>query len=64
MTGLRTKWGIDLATFDEPSKAHILKQLRDIDPLHYRLQDHLLTLSNSGKLFADRISSTLFMDEN
>jgi oxygen-independent coproporphyrinogen-3 oxidase len=63
MTGLRTKWGIDLDTFDEQSRVHIHKQLHEIEPLHYILQNQLLTLSNTGKLFADRISSTLFMDE-
>lgn len=63
MTGLRTKWGVDLTKLDAKSEHHILRQLNDIDPLHYTINNHRLTLSNSGKLFADRISSTLFMDE-
>jgi oxygen-independent coproporphyrinogen-3 oxidase len=63
MTGLRTKWGIDLSSFDQETKTHIIEQLNEIDPLHYVLQNQFLTLSNAGKLFADRISATLFMDE-
>ncbi len=66
MTGLRTKWGIDLQKirqefgfdlFQENQK--YLEQLRYEQKI--RVQGQQLILTNQGKLLADRIASDLFV---
>jgi len=63
MTGLRTQWGIHLSEFDIEFKRHIEAQLPLLAPEHYKLKDDNLRLTTAGKLFADRIAATLFIDD-
>jgi len=65
MTGLRTKWGIDLEFIQENFPDSFILQLK-ID-LENPIKNSLLLLNNSnvvltqkGKLFADKIASDLF----
>ena len=65
MTGLRTKWGIDLDFIQKSFPESFILQLK-ID-LKNPIKSSLLLLKNSnvvltqkGKLFADKISSDLF----
>jgi len=68
MTSLRTMWGIDLNTanlkFGTDIVAHLLKNIQPfIENQVLILQDNHLILSSKGKLLADSIASTLFLDD-
>lgn len=63
MTGLRTKWGVNLGAFS-PAHADTLRvTLLTIDSRHYLLKNDLLTLTHEGKFFADAIAAQLFLEE-
>ena len=66
MTGLRTKWGCDLAEIEKmvgqkwvKSNEEVLRQ--NLSQNFLKLDSQLLTLTQKGKLFADRIASDLFL---
>lgn len=66
MTGLRTKWGIDLQKISKEYGFELywenqpyLDQLQNEGKI--RMQGQQLILTNSGKLLADRIASDLFV---
>ena len=66
MTGLRTKWGCDLDEIEKlvgtkwlKSNAEVLQKNLSQNFLH--LDNQLLTITQKGKLFADKISSDLFL---
>ena len=66
MTSLRTVWGCSTAVvlerFGRGLSDHLLgRALRWIDTGHLALEDHVLKLTRTGKLFADRIASDLFL---
>ncbi len=67
LTGLRTKWGVDQQILDilssgifsiwhQKTIANLAKQ--DLVSVH----QHVLTLTETGKLFADKITGDLFID--
>jgi oxygen-independent coproporphyrinogen-3 oxidase len=64
MTGLRTKWGIDLARisreFGEGRAQLIRTELNTFDPAHYTLEGNLLRLTTEGWLLSDNICARLF----
>jgi oxygen-independent coproporphyrinogen-3 oxidase len=64
MTGLRTKWGVAVGSWELPVASEIQKQLLQIDPAHYIYNDGTLTLTEEGKFFADAIAAALFVDED
>jgi oxygen-independent coproporphyrinogen III oxidase len=66
MTGLRTKWGVDLAKIEEIGGNKW--RIENGDVLNEYLaagmiqqQNQIISLTNQGKLFADRIASDLFL---
>tara|TARA_R110002124_G_scaffold115231_1_gene270976 strand:- start:2002 stop:3042 length:1041 start_codon:yes stop_codon:yes gene_type:complete len=68
LTGLRTKWGVSLETLSQLSgdtfmkySSHALKSLQKEGLILLKEQTVLLT--SKGKLFADRIASDLFLDD-
>lgn len=68
MTSLRTMWGMDMAKlekeFDEPVARKVeiaLSTYQDSDLL--KIAGKKVTLTQKGKLFADRIASDLFVEE-
>lgn len=66
---LRTREGLDLeevaSLFGHNKRDFILSQLsRKVQPEHYILTANQLTLSYSGKLFADAIAMNLFAETN
>ncbi|MGH2622451.1 MAG: radical SAM family heme chaperone HemW [Sphingobacterium sp.] len=67
MTGLRTKWGIDLQTIQNKFGSDTRKELlTNVDPYLNNndviLSDkQVITLSQTGKLLADQIASALFI---
>jgi oxygen-independent coproporphyrinogen-3 oxidase len=67
LTGLRTQWGCSLTELDELLGADFAeKQQRDLTDLYatgwlVRVADRLL-LTEAGKLFADRVAATLFVE--
>lgn len=68
MTSLRTMWGMDLnriaIEFGQDYKKHIENNMQEfIDAEHISLNDNIATLTNRGKLFADKIASELFITE-
>lgn len=67
LTGLRTKWGVDLAKLETLSlrtfqAAHEKELINMIEKGWLARQDDTLLLTEKGKLFADRIASDLFID--
>lgn len=62
MTALRTQWGLDMATCGSAQAALILQNLQSIEPSQYTLQSGVLKLTDAGKLFADSIAATLFIE--
>lgn len=64
MTGLRTKWGVDLSSFNRKTTYVILQNLKEVNKEHYLLQNAILLLTQEGKLFADAIAAQLFVDES
>ncbi len=66
MTGLRTKWGIDLQKIRQEFGFDLFQEnQRYLEQLQHeqkiRMQGQQLILTNSGKLLADRIASDLFV---
>jgi oxygen-independent coproporphyrinogen-3 oxidase len=66
MTALRTKWGIDLARFENLFGAAVVETLSNKLNLlqnqnHIIRSQHHIVLSMEGKLFADRIAAQLFV---
>ncbi len=69
MTSLRTQWGCDLAYiahhWDDTTVALIAKEAQTYIDRGWMMQnDSMLTLSQEGRLYADRIASDLFVMEN
>jgi oxygen-independent coproporphyrinogen-3 oxidase len=67
MTGLRTKWGIDLGTLLKDYKYDISNLFREDIKYWVSLdwvviKDSNMRLTDEGMLFADHIASTLFMN--
>lgn len=67
LTGLRTKWGVQRAKLDHLSNGKFRLQHADqlkslSDKGWISIEDEIITLTESGKLFADRIASDLFID--
>lgn len=68
LTGLRTKWGCSLTELNALLTSDFAeKQARDLTAMYAtgwlsRAGDHLL-LTPAGKLFADRVAATLFVEE-
>lgn len=66
MTGLRTRWGCDLAKLTEEYHYDLYRENREyLDRLvaegNARMQENRLTLTNKGKLLADGIAEDLFL---
>ena len=64
LTGLRTKWGIDLQLLQSKS-GEITREFEEtlktyLDSEHLLLAENTVTLTKKGKLFADGIASDLF----
>lgn len=69
MTSLRTSWGIDLqkvhADFGQAYSQHLHQALNEVENAQWLLQtEHSVHLSKTGKLFADRIAASLFIDSH
>ena len=63
MTALRTMWGLNLLEFEPQVQDWIKQDLTVIDPAHYTINNHTLTLTNKGRMFADAIAASLFVTE-
>jgi len=68
MTSLRTMWGCDLNKVFNSFGINVLNQNKKyideyIDKKLLKLDNNILKLTNSGKLFADKIASDLFIVE-
>ncbi|MGN6567157.1 MAG: radical SAM family heme chaperone HemW [Flavipsychrobacter sp.] len=69
MTSLRTMWGTDLSKVANEWGSRYVKQLLNTASLFQEkkwldIKDNKLMLTNAGKLFADRIASELFLEDN
>ncbi|MGV3559322.1 radical SAM family heme chaperone HemW [Larkinella arboricola] len=69
LTGLRTKWGCDLRELSRLAGSDFqVLQRTELQNLYQQgwlsLENHLLTLTEAGKLFADRVAAELFMVES
>jgi oxygen-independent coproporphyrinogen-3 oxidase len=69
LTGLRTKWGVKLSELESLSGGAFLTQnkqtLVDMQKIGWiNPTDETITLTQAGKLFADRIASELFLGED
>ena len=67
MTTIRTKWGCDLKWVENNFRINLMQKYRPyIQELTERklalLQNNVLTLTNRGKLIADKITEDLFME--
>ncbi len=66
LTSLRTMWGVDLfylmENFGKSIEKHFLKQVQKHIDNSIFITDKNYILTNSGKLFADRIASDLFLN--
>lgn len=62
MTSLRTQWGLSIKQAAPAVAEHLLQKLNSIEPSFYVQQQGVITLTNEGKLFADRIASILFLE--
>ncbi|MEJ6980780.1 radical SAM family heme chaperone HemW [Pedobacter sp. P351] len=68
MTSLRTQWGMDLIKIENEFGPDYKKQIEAplkqfIEKKHIILKNNTVILTTEGKLFADRISSELFLSE-
>lgn len=66
MTGLRTKWGVDIGILQEKSNGLFLQNnQKQMDELvaneQLKLTNNIITLTQKGKYLADYISSSLFL---
>lgn len=69
MTSIRTQWGCDLnniaSKWDSTSASEVVTGSQPfIERGWIQHNGHTLTLTNNGKLFADKIAAELFVDEN
>jgi oxygen-independent coproporphyrinogen-3 oxidase len=67
MTGIRTKWGVDLQRIGSAYGTSILDEIyynlqENALPNWYLIENNILTLTKEGRLFADKIASDLFFD--
>ena len=62
MTSLRTIWGMDIRD-SRLQMADIMTELKNIDASFYILKDNILTLTQAGKHYADRIAADLFIED-
>ena len=67
MTGIRTKWGINLEILQQKYGKEIVEEIHfnlqeNANKNWYIIENNILTLTREGKLFADRIASDLFFD--
>ena len=64
MTGLRTKWGINLShlrqRFGNEMMEQVLHQVKDLDRKHYKTTEENFVLTKEGWLYSDGIASALF----
>ena len=63
MTSLRTQWGLNSAELNLTDWLLIKENLLPVEPAFYTLINGNLLLNDAGKLFADAISSQLFLEE-
>lgn len=63
MTSLRTQWGLSIAECGMQNAELMQESLREIDSSHYILENGILKLTDEGKLFADSIAASLFIEE-
>lgn len=65
LTGLRTKWGVSKTQLEsiKPGSWFIIQsQLNQLDPLYFTETSKAISLSRSGKLKADLLTSQLFFE--
>ena len=68
MTSLRTMWGMDLHKIQQEFNSDYRKKIEEtieefINKEHINKQEGIITLTTEGKLFADKIASDLFVEE-
>ena len=63
MTSLRTQWGLRISECGMQNADLIQESLKEIDLTHYTFESGILKLTDEGKLFADSIASSLFLEE-
>jgi len=63
MTSLRTQWGLKIAECGMRNVELMQESLMGIDSSHYTLENGIMKLTDDGKLFADSISASLFIEE-
>lgn len=63
MTGLRTKWGVNISDLGIRVSGLVMDNLKLVDKQYYTLQNNLLCLTDAGKLYADGIAAQLFVDD-
>jgi oxygen-independent coproporphyrinogen-3 oxidase len=68
LTGLRTKWGVQFNTLDQLSQGYFRQQHSKtlqtlIGQNLVQIQQDTLKLTETGKLFADRITGDLFIED-
>ncbi len=63
MTSLRTQWGLGIMNYEVGIRNEILESMKGIDSSHYLLENDILKLTEEGKLFADSIAASLFIEE-
>ncbi|TDE11373.1 radical SAM family heme chaperone HemW [Dyadobacter psychrotolerans] len=69
LTGLRTKWGVKKHELDRLSNGNFLSQsyseLENLIKVGWvRLENETIMLTETGKLFADKVASDLFIEDN
>ena len=62
MTSLRTMWGLNISECGMQNSELIRNRLTAINPAHYTLNNNVLILTDEGKMFADGIAASLFVD--
>jgi len=62
MTSLRTQWGLKIAECGTLYAEQVKESLKQISPNHYIYESGTLKLTDEGKLFADSIAATLFVE--
>ncbi len=66
MTGLRTKWGVDLGFIEQQFGKNAVEKLledskKNINKNNAFINNNVLLLTENGKLYADRVASDLFL---
>ncbi len=62
MTSLRTMWGLNISECGINNAALIKNKLITINPTHYSLINDVLILTDEGRMFADGIAASLFIE--